>query len=106
MLVSTAAQVSNSIASDGTVQKILEIQEQMVMIAKHKREHGAGISNNCIYCQRKNLSGQHETVKGKKARTSNELERSVDTSGRNGCVIVPRSWVGKRVKITLIDEKS
>lgn len=104
MLVSTSAQISDN--SDGTVQKILEIQEQMVMIDKHKREHASCISNSCVYCQRKNLSAKHEAAKGRKLRTSNELERSVDTSGKNGCVIVPRSWAGKRVKITLLADKS
>jgi len=25
-------------------------------------------------------------------------------SGKNGCVIVPKTWVGKRVRITLVED--
>jgi hypothetical protein len=108
MLVSTSAQISNNSVSGGVVQKILEIQEQMAMINKHRREHhGNTASDSCVYCQRKmQILGREDTAKGKKkVRTLNEIERSVDTSGKNGCVIVPRTWAGKRVKITLLDEK-
>ena len=108
MLVSPSAEVSNNLASGGVVQKILEIQEQMAMINKHRREHiDNTTSDSCIYCQRKmKVFDRQDTSKSKKkVRTLNEIERSVDTSGKNGYVIVPRTWAGKRVKITLLDEK-
>lgn len=118
MLASTVGQIS-SIAgvSSSVTQKIIEIQKQLLMINKHKLEHIAGsqdiIQSNttCIYCQRRQeLYGKQETDKpesGKKRiRTTNEIERSVDKSGKNGCVIVPRSWTGKKVKIILLDGKS
>jgi hypothetical protein len=114
MLESSSAQVPRTAASGGVVQKILEIQEELVMIDKHKREHLAisnDTNNSCMYCQRRQqLLGGHETNKAAKAkkknRTLNEIERSVDASGKNGCVIVPRSWAGKRVKIVLLDGNS
>jgi putative transposon-encoded protein len=109
MLVSTSAEISNNFASSGVVQKILEIQEQMAMINKHRREHiGNNTNEACVYCQRKmQMLGRQDTARTKKkVRTLNEIERSVDTSGKNGCVIVPRTWAGKRVKITLLDEKA
>jgi putative transposon-encoded protein len=111
MLISPSAQDPSVVASGGAVQKILEIQEEMIMIDKHNREHGSGnATGSCVYCERKRQHlGQQETGKPhrikKKIRTSNEIERSVDASGKNGCLVVPRSWVGKRVKIILLDEK-
>jgi putative transposon-encoded protein len=111
MLVSSSAQVPSTGGSGSSLQKILEIQEEMVLIDKHKREHLA-INNDtdksCVYCQRRQqlLGGNRALKAKKKIRTSNEIERSVDTSGKNGYVSVPKSWAGKRVKIILLDEKS
>jgi putative transposon-encoded protein len=112
MLVSPSAQDPSIVAPGGAVQKILEIKEEMIMIDKHNREHGSFNANgSCVYCERKRqLLGQQEIAKPdrikKKIRTTNEIERSVDASGKNGSVVVPRSWAGKRVKIILLDEKS
>jgi putative transposon-encoded protein len=103
-----------------TTEKILEIQQEILLINKHKREH---ITDNgeirqpessCAYCQRhhhlievradrKMTIAQQEKNK-KKVETLNEIERTVEVSGKNGCVTVPRTWQGKRVRIVLVDE--
>jgi hypothetical protein len=82
-------------------EKILEIQQEILLINRHEREH---IANgeirqphaSCVYCQRRGRQ--------KKAGTLNEIERRVDLSGKSGCVLVPRTWSGKRVRIILVDE--
>jgi len=103
--------------------KILQIQQEILSIDKHKRQH---ITNegefkqpdsSCTYCQRHHHVNE-PTVEGKtvneeidnrprikrKRETLNQLERRVDLSGKNGCVLVPRSWSGKRVRIIIVDE--
>ena len=103
-------------------EKILEIQQEILLINRHRSEH---ITNNgeirqpdssCSYCQRRhdtmnepsadrNMTtiGQQEKNR-KNVSTLSEMERRVEVSGKNGCVIVPRTWQGKRVRIVLLDE--
>jgi putative transposon-encoded protein len=103
------------------VEKIVEIQKELILINKHKLEHNhiptahteSTSSSSCVYCQRRRkqlLEGgspvadnkAHQGIR-KVIRTSNEIERLVDTSGKNGSVTVPKSWAGKKVKIILLD---
>ena len=99
------------------LQKILEVQQQIVMLNRHEREHISGtgyileLNTSCPYCQQQSDSGNWEhhvsnkrRDKTKKIATLNEIEREVEMSGKNGCVIVPKTWVGKRVRITLVED--
>lgn len=125
MLVSSSASSSsvqtlgNDTAGVGIVPRILQIQAEMLIINRHNREHSTGKPNDsCVYCQRKReLLQQHQILESqhpknevivvkpkKKIQTLNEIVRSVDVSGKNSYVSVPRSWAGKRVKITLLDD--
>lgn len=103
--------------------KILQIQQEILSIDKHKRQHITiegeikQQDSSCAYCQRHHHVNE-PTVEGKtvseeidnrprikrKRETLNQMERRVDLSGKNGCVLVPRSWSGKRVRIILVDE--
>jgi hypothetical protein len=108
----------SNVATEG----ILEIHQEILLIDRHKREH---ISNDgeikqpessCQYCQRhrhlnekpvdtKLTSGKQDNRENnrKKIGSLNEIERTVNISGKNGSVLVPRTWLGKRVRIVLID---
>jgi putative transposon-encoded protein len=44
-----------------------------------------------------------EPQEAKKAKPAeNNLERTVDVAGKKGQIVVPRSWAGKRVRVTLL----
>jgi putative transposon-encoded protein len=103
--------------------KILQIQQEILSIDRHKRQHITNegefkqLDSSCVYCQRRHHVSE-PTVKGqnvteeidnrpkirKKRETLNQIERRVDLSGKNGCVLVPRSWSGKTVRIVIVDE--
>jgi putative transposon-encoded protein len=101
-------------------EKILDIQQEILLINKHKREHIADNGeirqpdSSCAYCQRRQhliemrvdtkMTITQQEKNRKKVETLNEIERRVEVSGKNGCVIVPRTWQGRRVKIVLVDE--
>ena len=98
------------------MQKILEVQQQIVMLNRHEREHitktgDIGKPNpSCLYCQQQSSTENCDQVGSrqlqdnkKKISTRNEIEREVEISDRNGCVIVPKTWAGKMVRITLVD---
>ena len=98
------------------MQKILEVQQQIVMLNRHEREHITNTGDmtkpntSCLYCQQQSNTENRDQVGSrqlhdnkKKISTRNEIEREVEISDRNGCVIVPKTWAGKMVRITLVD---
>ena len=98
------------------MQKILEVQQQIVMLNRHEREHITNTSDmgkpnpSCLYCQQQSSTENCAQVGSrqlqdskKKISTRNEIEREVEISDRNGCVIVPKTWAGKMVRITLVE---
>lgn len=99
------------------MQKILEVQQQIVMLNRHEREHitstggMAKPNTSCPYCQQQCNTENCDQVSNrqhdnkKKISTRNEIEREVEISDRNGCVIVPKTWAGKMVRITLVDDE-
>ncbi len=108
--------VATSLNSPGIVmQKILAIEQEILMINKHERVH---IENNgkvrqsmnsCGSCQGHDMAmpdraKQHENERKKRVETLNEIERLVDIVGKNTSVLVPKTWAGKRVRIILMDE--
>lgn len=108
--------VPNSRNSLGIVmQKILVVEQEILMLNRHEREHvapngeQAKQSISCPYCQQQDLKYQanacdKQVENGKKIATLNEMEREVEISGKNGCVLVPKTWAGKRVKIMILDD--
>ena len=118
LMIVSPGLLPNSPKGTGIVlQKILEVQQQIVMLNRHEREHisatGAIIKviTSCHYCQLQSDSGNWEHHdsnkqgdKTKKIATLNEIEREVEMSGKNGCVIVPKTWAGKRVRLTLLED--
>lgn len=108
--------VPNSRKSLGIVmEKILVVEQEILMLNRHEREHVAPNgeqskqSISCPYCQQQNLKQQanacdRQEENGKKIATLNEMEREVEISGKNGCVLVPKTWAGKRVKIMILDD--
>ena len=97
------------------MQKILVVEQEILMLNRHEREHvatngeQAKQSISCPYCQQKNLKQQanacvEQGENGKRIATLNEMEREVEISGKNGCVLVPKTWAGKRVRIMMLDD--
>jgi hypothetical protein len=97
-----------AVQSEGTLARILEIQEKLGLIEKHKREHSDEPRDSCSYCQKRRhfseTPQQHKVLKLKKIKTTFEIQRSVQASAKNGhFVSVPKTWAGKNVKVTLLD---
>jgi putative transposon-encoded protein len=98
------------------MQKILVVEQEILMLNRHEREHiakhgeQAEQSTSCPYCQEQNLKKQQtgacdkQEKNGKKIATLNEIEREVEISGKNGCVLVPKTWAGKRVRIIMVED--
>jgi hypothetical protein len=116
MIVSPGLIPNNSNGTGIVMQKILEVQKQIVMLNRHDREHIASAGDkakpntSCAYCKQQyefenwdQISSRQQENK-KRISTRNEIEREVEISDRNGCVIVPRTWAGKRVRITLVED--
>jgi len=89
------------------LEKIMELQQEIALINLHERAHVSGASlhfePSCGYCQVH--AGQIKAARiedDKKAAVSSELERSVELGDKAGAVTVPRSWIGKRVKVVLL----
>ena len=101
--------------------EIIAIHEEITLIDLHRTEHMTGcgqvrlLDQSCKYCQ-PHLGCEmkqevicepapepepHE-VKKAKAPAENNLERTVDVAGKKGQIVVPRSWAGKRVRVTLL----
>lgn len=107
--------------------KIIQIQEEISQIELHRTEHmvGYGIvkhpDGSCKYCQPYLVkqdapaavvasqpkvilqqSNSNPSSARKSSGTISDLERIVDSAGKKGQIVVPRSWIGKRVKVTLL----
>ena len=118
MIVSRDLVPSTGRSSGIVMQKILAIQQEILMINKHEREHIVSngeikqSESSCGFCQQqvvihdRNQTDQSEKEKKKRLETLKEIERLVDISGKNGCVLVPKTWAGKHVRIILVDEES
>ncbi|HEV8405709.1 MAG TPA: DUF2080 family transposase-associated protein [Nitrososphaera sp.] len=120
IMIASRELLPTTVASSGIVmQKILAIQQEILMINKHEKEHivsngeAGQLESSCGFCQQQNIvihnrngTDQREKERKKRLETLKEIERLVDISGKNGCVLVPKSWAGKRVKIILADEES
>jgi hypothetical protein len=106
--------IPNNMNDNGIVtQKILEVQQQLVMLNRHEREHITGDIDTgnatCPYCQHCDSDnfqiGNNQKENKKKISTRNEIEREVEISDKNGRVIVPKTWAGKLVRITLVEDQ-
>jgi putative transposon-encoded protein len=93
--------------------EIVAIREEISLIEQHRTEHMEGLKvrqadNSCKYCQQHLqpkeqpiAESQHAVVRAQ-ISTVNDLERTVEVAGKKGQITVPRSWLGKRVRVTLI----
>ena len=93
--------------------EIVAIREEITLIELHRTEHMQGLNvrqadKSCKYCQQ-HLQPKEEpateierNVGRSPISTLNNLERTVEVAGKKGQITVPRSWLGKRVRVTLI----
>jgi putative transposon-encoded protein len=89
--------------------EIVAIREEISLIEQHRTEHMEGLrvrqaDNSCKYCQQHLqpiAESQHAVVRAQ-ISTVNDLERTVEVAGKKGQITVPRSWLGKRVRVTII----
>ncbi|HKU49051.1 MAG TPA: DUF2080 family transposase-associated protein [Nitrososphaera sp.] len=96
--------------------EIVAIREEISLIELHRTGHMEGLKvrqadRSCKYCQpymqhniivkQSQLATTDETVRVPLA-TANDLERTVEVAGKKGQITVPKSWAGKRVRVTLI----
>ena len=107
----TSCEPLNGKSSSAILDKINRLQEEIAMINLHGAEHIRisgeimKVDPSCLYCQAfkdEPKEAPQLSKTNKKMGASSELERTVGATGKNGHVIVPRNWVGKRVKITLV----
>lgn len=117
MIVSRDLIQSSGGSSGIVMQKILAIQQEILMINKHEKHivssgEAGQPESSCGFCQQQNIvihdrngTDQREKERKKRLETLKEIERLVDISGKNGCVLVPKTWAGKRVRIILVDEE-
>jgi hypothetical protein len=89
--------------------EIVAIREEITLIELHRTEHKNGINvrqadKSCKYCQLYVQQPQDQPTETQRApiSTLNDLERTVEASGKKGQITVPRSWAGKKVRVTLI----
>ncbi|HEY7506724.1 MAG TPA: hypothetical protein VH621_03905 [Nitrososphaera sp.] len=98
--------------------EIIAIHEEIALIDMHRTEHMAGygqvrlLDQSCKFCQpHLGIEIKQEVIcnpatepqEAKKAKPAeNNLERTVDVAGKKGQIVVPRSWAGKRVRVTLL----
>ena len=104
----------SSDANSSTMQKILQIREEIGMIAMHEREHVNAngkvlkLEESCQYCRRRSTNDELKIIdnpaKKSAGSTLYELERTAEVFGKNAHVLVPKSWAGRRVKIVLVVE--
>jgi len=116
MIVSSDLVPNNRDSLGIVMQKILVVEQEILMLNRHEREHiakhGEHVekSTSCPYCQEQNFKKQQANAcdkqeqNGKKIATLNEMERDVEISGKNGCVLVPKTWAGKRVRIMIVED--
>lgn len=107
--------------------EIIAIHEEITQIDVHRTEHMIGygkvkqLDQSCKYCQVYFQSevtqaaspaepaapeirpqGKSDDCNCKPAAKQHNLERTVDLAGKKGQIVVPRSWAGKRVRVTLL----
>jgi len=106
-------------------QNLTEIKDEIDRIAVHQREHFNSerilmpIDENCKFCQpylSMKARPNHATnvlqstdifrrtalQDDSKPMQSNDLERTVVGVSKKGQIIVPRTWIGRRVRVTLL----
>lgn len=116
MIVSSDLVPNNRDSLGIVMQKILVVEQEILMLNRHEREHiakhGEQVekSTSCPYCKEQDLKKQQANAcdkqeeNGKKNATLNAMERDVEISGKNGCVLVPKTWAGKRVRIMIVED--
>ena len=91
--------------------EIVAIREEITLIDLHRTEHMDGMkvrqtNTACKYCQQyvqpKQVTAENSVVERAPLTTLNDLERTVEVAGKKGQITVPRSWAGKRVRVTLV----
>ena len=90
-------------SASAILEKIVELQQEIALINRHEQAHVQHFEPTCGYCQGRAANARaSEEQHVKKASVTCELERSVDLAGKGGGVTVPRGWVGKKVKVSLL----
>ncbi len=92
-------------SASAILEKIVELQREIAIINRHEQAHLQHFEPTCSYCQggvAKKVAVEEQRVK--RASVTCELERSVDLASKGGGVTVPRSWVGRKVKVSLLAE--
>jgi hypothetical protein len=93
--------------------EIVAIRQEISLIDSHRTAHMTGLQvrqadKSCKYCQPYLDHQQPEPLPSQQITgrtplaTVNDLERTVEVSGKKGQITVPRSWAGKRVRVTLV----
>lgn len=94
--------------------EIVAIREEITLIELHRTEHMEGIKvrqadKSCKFCQPYVQQLQAlaavenpQLVERVPLTTVNDLERTVEPAGKKGQITVPRSWAGKKVRVTVI----
>lgn len=88
--------------------EIAAIREEISLIRLHRTEHMEGLKvrhadSSCKYCQQYVPQPTvQQVIAPVPIPTVNDLERTVEVSGKKGQITVPRSWAGKRVRVTLV----
>ena len=91
--------------------EIVAIREEITLIDLHRTEHMEGMKvrqadTSCKYCQQhaqpKQITAENSSAERVALTTVNDLERTVEVAGKKGQITVPRSWAGKRVRVTLV----
>ncbi|MGI0036848.1 MAG: DUF2080 family transposase-associated protein [Nitrososphaera sp.] len=93
--------------------EIVAIREEITLIERHRTEHMEGLKvrkadKSCKYCvqhvqPKAQPAAENQPAVGRSPiSTVNDLERTVEVAGKKGQITVPRSWLGKRVRVTLI----
>src|SRR5919197_3822176 len=106
---SLSSEQSQSSTFGAVGHKLLKIQQEVLLLDKHNMEHITKgetkhpTDNSCFYCQ-KNSPKPTNHQERKKVEASFEIERVVEISGKSGCVIVPKAWMGKMVRIALLND--
>lgn len=94
--------------------EITSIREEITLIQQHRTVHMDGLrvrlaDSSCKYCKQYLPAGeepkqdQARQITGRQPlSTVNDLERTVEVAGKKGQITVPRSWAGKKVRVTLV----
>lgn len=111
--------------SSAIPKEIVAIHEAIALIDAHNtghmKEYGKvrQLDESCKYCQPYlhrgvNSEPRHSDLENPQVPKREEpvtyrpvtmhagLERTVDLAGKKGQIVVPRSWAGRRVRVTLI----